>query len=210
MGFCHVLNIIVIICVTLSISFSDGDFLVPDMELGDENLLAFNSPDSSLEFSSLPAGAFDPLFGESNNSGFLSSGDVNLDDSFQLAGCSASEDFPAIGKSRIRRNGILCPNSGAQPLTGAEPLQSEFNFGQEPLNRPNEIWGDSFVEERQNGLCKRITNGVMPWGVCYWPEEPLEPLRPNVVPPSIEKIGFPAFILDYCELGTSATKLCLG
>ena len=116
MGFRRVLKILVIVSVTVSISFSAADSLFSDNpELSDGGLLAFNSPDSSLDFSSWLPDASDSLFDESNNSDLFSSDDINLGDSFQLASCSALEELPAIGKIRTRESGVFCPQPGAQP-----------------------------------------------------------------------------------------------
>lgn len=60
----------------------------------------------------------------------------------------------------------------------------------------------------KNGLCKRLSGGILPWGVCYYDYRPDEdPMNPSLVPPSIARIGFSTFILDICELGKFGTKI---
>ena len=202
MGFRHVLNMTIIVVMVFlansnSLSFASDDFLFPDAEMSfDGELLAFNSPDT-----------LGPLSSNTNNDDIFSSqsDSVNLDEPFELAGCSSFEnieDLPVIGKSRSRRSGSSCTNPGA----GAGPLksESEFEFSGGGSLR---MWGEEGIHERRNGQCLLMTAGSLPWGVCYKPtESPLVPMGTSIVPQNSGRV-VSSFFLSSCTLGTSMTKL---
>ena len=208
MGSFHsIFDIIGIIFVLLSsansnpLSYSDNDSLFSDpaaLSSSTEGLLAFNSPDSSLNDPSLPPlDASDSLFDDMTNAGdnlFLSSSDdkVNPDESFRLAACSSSNDLPIIGRSRINGRGdTSCSKSDSEPFS-----MSDFADIAPSLNE----WQFKRVQENWNSACRILTNDVLPWGVCSdIPDESLTPVSITVISPSFVT---PVFYLSRCTLGT--------
>lgn len=160
-----------------------------------------------------------------NNAGLDDKGDGDLfstpnagldDESVQMADCSSSEASPVIGKSRIRRGNAF--NACIDPGTG--PFQSQGlpsdAAGGESHRKNLGIFSlgsalGKYYEKRQNGVCKAVTVGSLPWGVCYQPTEvPLQPIGTSVVPPDSGGTLFSSYIVDPGTVGKSESgaKLC--
>lgn len=212
MGFHHLFHPTIIVMIAFltnsnSLSFSgDDDFLFSGAELpSDDGLLPLNSPE-----------AFDSLFSDSNNNnnnnGDLFSKSENDDafdlaEPFELAECSSfenSQDWPLIGKSRIRRVRSTCPNPDAVPGAGAAPLRSDFDNLPADAGAGLQTWGQDLIAERKNQQCQLMTIMLLAWGVCYQPTgEPLISHGRTTVPPKTVQ----SYYLDKCMLGMSLKKI---
>ena len=147
----------------------------------DGNLDIFSIDSSDPLFENVEKNTFIP--GEIGFEGLdLTSADgaLTLDSSFDVADCSTSILFPAIGKSRIKRaaaNSEKCknPTSGAinnpplggdeQGPTGPDVTDEEVDeFFQNPAIR--RLWFKAEDTENQNPSCHMISLGALPYGVC--------------------------------------------
>ena len=111
----------------------------------------------------------------------LFSGDdaLILDDAFDLADCSTSEDLPAIEKSRLRRRdgSGSCTNPDMKPPTAADFPPGGANEGSDP-EKLAELWQllqdpeylnmltAAQSNPRHNTFCYILTGGLLAWGVC--------------------------------------------
>ena len=135
---------------------------------------------------------------------------LSVDDSFQLADCSASsENGPLFSKSRTRRNdspGICEPRADSTPPDGTEELLDLGRLQREldvRLNPVDETKGTLNAEEL-NEFCSLFTVGVLPWGVCSsgnLADELLVAVDPITVNGGPQTL---AYTLTHCTLGTSS------
>ena len=136
--------------------------------------------------------------------------DVEMDNSFQLADCSASESLPLFGKSRAKRNDNLgvckeTPDAASDGLEGwtLERLERALNGRPGAAETPE----GALNSEEQHEICSLLSLGALPWGVCSSGNPADEVLM--VVDPIIIK-GNPqtlAYTLFHCRLGMSIGQL---
>lgn len=129
--------------------------------------------------------------------------DVGVDNSFELADCSASESLHFFGKSRVRRNDHLgiCkkkPDAATGESEGwdLESFQRALDIRPGAEEKPTELTNS----EQQNRFCFLLTLGALPWGVCSSgnPADEvlvvMDPIMINGNPQSI------AYKLSHCTL----------
>lgn len=203
-----IISIVVYMANSDSTSFLSGDDLLfadTGLSSNSNNALAFNQPDSSLDlFSSSSSNVLQLPLEDTTNSDIFSDdsdpfsinnadldnlGDndlfsipntVGLDDgSVEMAACSSSSnDFPTIGKSRIRRqNPSVCtdPQHTGSFKSQDTPADTDVG-GQSPKENPglralHTVLTPKRYMEQKNEQCLKHTAGVFPWGVCYQPTD---------------------------------------
>lgn len=105
--------------------------------------------------------------------------DVFFDDSFDVAACSASEQLPGFGKTRIKRldDPKVCPN----PLTESLPDTGSIPVDEPEDENPNVAIYNRLlripelralaaqVKSDENDLCVLRSEGSLPYGFCPTP-----------------------------------------
>lgn len=159
----------------------------------------------------------DSLFGNAESSTPI--GSESFDGgSFNLAGCSASEDFPAIGKNRLtRRDGSgTCTNpdttspkaAGHVPGGLDGPLDPDkFNELLDLLKDPEmkEILNQAQANKDHNTYCHILTAGLLPWGVCS-SGRLVDETSSSFPMVFLGLSSFVQYTLDWCTLGTFSSS----
>lgn len=212
---------------TQALAFEQPDFSL-DLSSSPSDVfdLPFEETNNSNRFSSENVGLEDTdnidLFSTNNvdldgkdNSDLFLIHNAGLDDEpVEVADCSSSEVFPVINKSRIRRRDAsdVCIDLGAGHFK-SQGLPSDAGGYQSHMRNLGifsfrsvlrSVLSEKEYESRQNGACKAVTVGSLPWGVCYQPTEvPLQPLGTSVIPPDSGGTLFTSYIVDPGLLGKS-------
>lgn len=208
---------------TKALAFKQSDL---SLDLSSSSSNVFDSPfedtNNSNHFSSDNVGLEDTDnsdFSSTNNAGLedMDNSDIFLNnnagfdvESVEVAACSSSEAAPVIGKSRIRRRDAsdACIDPGTGPFK-SQGLPSDTAGHQSHMRNLGvfslrSVLTEKEYQDRQNGVCKAVTVGSLPWGVCYQPTQvPLEPLGTSVIPPDSGGTLFTSYIVDPGLLGRS-------
>lgn len=176
----------------------------PEMEfLLNDEMFAF---DQSLilptDFNFSPQDGSD-LFFESA----LSNDDDDVGEPFDLAGCSSSEPFPALGKSRMRRRdeSARCKNPGStSPITDSTP---PFDAARDPTGTAGliQLINSARMDRVQNSACESFTFGALPFGVCH---TGIGALPSNIIAIRIGGFEFKAVDLEHCSAASLFSTIC--
>lgn len=138
-----------------------------DLPLNDE-MLAFNQPTLAMNLNASPQDGSNLFFEDVDNSGLVSDDDNDVRESWELAGCSSSESFPALGKSRMRRRdeSTQCKSPTSVPPTGSIP---PFDPSRTLLGSPGmmQLLNTVKVDRVPNNVCVYLSRGVLPFAVCH-------------------------------------------
>ena len=197
-------NVISILPVIVSIVTSDSDWFGSDEPLAPENgfvwddeVHEFDQPALPFDLASSIQDGFGSLFGDMEGSDLFASDDDGIGESFELAACSSSELFPAIGKSRMRRRdgSAACMNPASTPQTGTLP---PFDAARDPFATQGmtRLLGDIRFDRPANSACEILTWGVLPVGVCHSGAGAL----PTNIIITIGSLSFEAVDLQYCSI----------
>lgn len=191
-----VLSIILsIVMLTTAWSLSD-DLFAPETEFSlNDEMLAFDQPTLPTDLDSSPQDESGLFFEDMESSSSLSSDENGVGGSFEIADCSPSELFPALGESRMRRRdgSAGCKNPASTPPTGAGP---PFDAARDPFNTQGMIFLGGFrVNQPRNTDCSMLTAYVLPFGVCHSGNDVL----PTGVSVTIGQRAFLAVDLQHCS-----------
>lgn len=163
-----------VFAVVVSLVMSDSDlFSIPETGLSlNDGMLAFDQSASPMNFDVSPQDGSDLLFGNLDSGQLISNGDEGLDDPLELAECSSSNLFPALGKSRMKQRDRI-PES--EDLTWRPPNNNAGSNSNPPFDRSRGLFGTEGMmflnraRERQseNSDCKLLTMGALNFGVCH-------------------------------------------
>ena len=130
MAICFMVHAILILSLLVPLIMSDSAWSLSDelsapetnLPLHDE-MLAFDQPTLAMNLNASPQDGSNMFFENVDNSGLVSDDDNDVGESWELAGCSSSEIFPAVGKSRMRRRdeSTECKSPTSVPPTGSTP-----------------------------------------------------------------------------------------
>lgn len=198
--------------------FFDATFIVsvaasllmsqPDLFLNDELSIpetAFDQSTLPIDFDLSPQDGSDLSLGGVEDSGLISNNDSGVGDPFELAGCSSSELFPALGKSRMRRRDAAseCKNSGSASSSGNDP---PIDSAGDPLGAlgTTPLFNALSRESTPHAGCSLYSLGVLPVGVCHSGvgKENLN------YPVAINGAIFETFVLERCTPLIGTLSIC--
>lgn len=135
---------------------------------------------------------------DGGNSGLNSKDNDNVDDPFELAGCT-SELFPAFGKSRMRRRreSADCKNPAFTPSMGAFPVGP-------PIDPFGIFQNQVDLDSMRNSDCKLLTLGLLEIGLCHSGVGAL----PAGIDVTIGGLIFKAFDLQHCSPALPSSTVC--
>lgn len=170
-----------IFAIVVSLVMSDADSFLndglsaPDTEFSlNDQMFAFDQSTLPMNLDVLPQDGSDLFLENVKNGGLVSNDGVG--ESFELADCSSSEMFPALGKSRMRRrDGVSeCKNSASTPPGGSLPPFDAAGSGL--FGSPGMMTLFNTVTEKtpENINCGLFTLGALNFGVCHTGEGALD------------------------------------
>lgn len=130
-----------------------------------------------LALTTLPENTYFPdpledLFQDTNSNNIPLFDDASFDN-FELAGCSASEYLPAIGKSRFRRRddpkscaNTMTPPAAADTLPGGASDTIPGSTSDRNSPPRSGALARALTVEDKNSFCATYTQGELPWGLC--------------------------------------------
>lgn len=226
MSFSFVFRMIFLLSVIVSFAAGDfeepltnGVFSVSDPPLDlDSSLLPSDEIASAPSLSMLPGAESFPANGPDLSLWDQVSSDLGLNEPFQLAACSVSDDFTTVGQiSRLRRS--QNPKSCSSPATGVgnpagDPDDLEYGDPGDAARLLNDLLDpansgtlDRAIEKQQgdNMFCDVLTNGELPNGVCSSADPGDVASHWNFLPPSgMRTFGVPfKYTVNHCTLGMS-------
>ena len=157
-------SIVMLFVMSESIWSLNDKLFAPDAEFSlNDEMFAFDQSILPTDSNFSPQDGSDLFFEDA-----LANGDDDVGESFDLADCSSSEPFPALGKSRMRRRdesaGCKTPTS-TSPATDSIP----FDAARDPFGTRGmiQIMNSARRGRLRNSACVSFTFGALPFGVCH-------------------------------------------